>query len=77
MKLQFDAIQDFQLDAINAAVDLFKVQHDEASDIAFSKVPVVGGTFLSIVANKLSLFVYHKSNIMVHKTICISYMIHK
>ena len=37
MKLQFDSNQDFQLDAINAAVDLFKGQPVGACDFAYSK----------------------------------------
>ncbi|MBN1393291.1 MAG: DEAD/DEAH box helicase family protein [Sedimentisphaerales bacterium] len=55
MKLQFDANQTFQLDAINAAADLFKGQPIGASDFAYSKAASVSGTFLSVVANNLIL----------------------
>jgi len=55
MKLQFDANQQFQLDAIQAVVDLFKGQPAGVSDFAFAKAAGIGGTFLSVVANNLIL----------------------
>jgi type III restriction enzyme len=42
MKLQFEANQQYQLDAINAAVDLFKGQPAGASGFSSSKATGIG-----------------------------------
>jgi type III restriction enzyme len=55
MKIQFEPNQQFQLDAIQAAVDIFKGQPAGVSDFAFAKAAGIGGTFLSVVANNLIL----------------------
>lgn len=55
MKLQFDANQEYQLEAIQSAVGLFAGQPAGASDFAFAKATSVSGTFLSVVSNNLFL----------------------
>jgi type III restriction enzyme len=52
MKLQFDANQQFQLDAVIATVDLFKGQPIGACDFAYSKATSVGGNNKGRVPNK-------------------------
>ena len=55
MKLQFDPNQSYQLDAVAAAVDLFKGQPKLSHAPALSAARAVGGTFLSVIANNLLL----------------------